>query len=368
MASVPGLLWTVYGLATCTYGLEVGRVELDNKYRYLNLNHAPDETGTLLCPYKLDYEEDLLGLLWRRDNKIIVEYRSGWKSPFIDEHLKEYILAEKGNTSLKILRVRKHLAGIYTCSIFGSNANVTSKPYELVVLDIPEGGVYFRSRDDTDPCNVVLNWSTPAIYPDPTVNCGVWSNETENFTDTVTTWKRTEYYNGSVSYSFVNQSFMKAKMPKNAVLRCILGVTKKDGTYISLWRERSNLPYSTDVDRGCPVLESGNGSGIVYVNHSLDKCFNEIVPVDANSRPKVYIGCLQGYEAPEELPDSLFIFSCEEDRKWKPIRGNLTELRNFYCVPEPPTKSPASEGGGGAGQHRPLPLLLAFVVLLSSTS
>ncbi|RXG61902.1 hypothetical protein Avbf_02774 [Armadillidium vulgare] len=80
-----------------------------------------------------------------------------------------------------------NLAGNYTCEVVSAKETVKSKPFPLVVLDIPSddfqtdvnllGDIPKEPHNEKEDlnCTLIWNFKSPAIFPRPNVTCGYYS-------------------------------------------------------------------------------------------------------------------------------------------------------------------------------------------------
>ncbi|XP_076042679.1 uncharacterized protein LOC143026345 [Oratosquilla oratoria] len=242
---------TLTGLSSLAWCLNTPEVYLrrdggKQEETYLPLRVYGDDTSNYVlgCSFDLDDGEKVFSITWHHNrlNDVIFVWKPTMM-PNVYENYYENVNMDRKDGNIEFLNVLVEFEGIYFCQISTNKMSSISPSYELVIADM--GSHHYRQSNIKVPgkqCRELYSFSTPAIYPPPRVDSGVWDGNQ---------WVQKLvpvphlFSNGSMQYAVTEFEFETDQFPENFKYRLEVGIEKKNGEYISLYVQEDSIPPCT---------------------------------------------------------------------------------------------------------------------------
>ncbi|XP_047501636.1 uncharacterized protein LOC125047469 [Penaeus chinensis] len=262
-------------LAGSVAGLEVKPLAIVDDQRYISFGLGPSENNSvLLCAYTLDEGQAVSGVLW----EILKEEGSAgtfeWKpnAPATATGLlKDKVNLERDDSDLELTTLTYALSANYSCTVTADDGGTASAKDEILIIDTTSNHIYETSFSSEATCSINISISYFPVFPEPTVIAGLYSESLGEYIKEVDAWDAARHPNGSVAYSFSNYvAEVDPSAPDDATFRCELGVSKANGTVISL----SMITNYFQFRHSCKVLPVGENQTVSY-NTDDRTCYGE---------------------------------------------------------------------------------------------
>nr|XP_053634688.1 uncharacterized protein LOC128690156 [Cherax quadricarinatus] len=271
-------------MLSVTAGLSVGPIQLASNNSYISYKNGNSGNNSILvCPYTLLTNERVQSVSWIMwdDNNILGTYTWSPTSPeTVGGVLMGVVNMSRSDANLQLTQLTYNLTGDYSCTVtLTTGQNASSQQWEVLIIDKTDDSISTIESYNQSQCSFNTSVNFFAVFPEPTVQAGLYSEGIEGYVSKVskTQWVRTVYQNKSVSYSYSGVVFkIDQNVPYDAVFLVSVGVTKSDGTYISLASVESINP-SWDNIPGCTPLYDVPNQEEVYETGKL-ACRNEYIP------------------------------------------------------------------------------------------
>lgn len=312
-------------------GILVGPVKLANEDQYITYQFGPSKWNTTLdCPVHLQGAEELWKVSWEfastfNEGKGSYVWENG-RGGTAKGRLDGAVLVNRNDGSLELIQLQYDLAGFYSCSATTvDETTAETAKWELLVVDTT-ANIHEEGLTPLDEyCKFKSFYKVCAIYPEPTVHSGLYSDTYGGFVEEVTAvdWYKQEYDNKSYAYSHNDVVFeVDADTPLDVYFLNSVGITKRDGSYIPLFSSR--VVMHKFEERGCPVLKARAYEKVVY-NSDRKTCRGEIVPSSFGPL-SANVACTEGYKAYND-PKTINLTCKTETWEW-----TTTKRRSLNCM------------------------------------
>ncbi|XP_047476970.1 uncharacterized protein LOC125030753 [Penaeus chinensis] len=277
------------GAATC---LEVEPPSIMDDLRYISYDIRPSENkSTIVCNYTLGDGQAVSAVLW----EILKEEGSAgtfeWKpnAPATATGLlKDKVNLERDDSDLELTTLTYELSANYSCTVTADDGRKASAKDEILIIDTTRRHVYQGTYRNDTKCRVEVDVKYYPVFPQPTVSAGLYSDSLGGFYEKITNWDRVYHANGSVGFSIYYGFQINENTPVDAYFTSSLGVTKSDGTYISLYSMTSNF----HSNRGCKNVSISENQTVSYNTNSWT-CFGE--PFSLFRDVEARVKCAEGF-------------------------------------------------------------------------
>ncbi|KAG7168240.1 hypothetical protein Hamer_G016886 [Homarus americanus] len=153
------------------------------RQQYLNLGLG-DLHYQLECDIEAD-PKDVVNVTWSFENwGVVYVWTHATGSVTVNLPLKEHVETpgegKEVGSDIQFVSPQASMRGVYTCSVYHNredlHLNPVSSQYELQMYAFFEDG--YKIAASVEECTVYWNFSTPRMYPRPTVHCGFWNTST----------------------------------------------------------------------------------------------------------------------------------------------------------------------------------------------
>ncbi|XP_076042680.1 uncharacterized protein LOC143026346 [Oratosquilla oratoria] len=234
--------------------VEIGNESMNFTYYYITLGEldSSEEPYSLDCIFDLDVGEELESIVWYY-NKVDEVGSSifSWKpneEPVVSGFLDGRVNMTQNNGMIKFLERHIEYEGFYSCEVKTNAESTVSDSFQLVMADFGSRTYYSASASPDEQCVQINSMRTPALYPPPQVEYGVWNGE--NWIEKVQLMS-INYANNSRQYTVQDHKFQVDKYPEGSSIRLTVGFVIQ-GKYVSVWRATSSIQPCTkkEIDNG----------------------------------------------------------------------------------------------------------------------
>ncbi|KAG0694452.1 hypothetical protein GWK47_027231 [Chionoecetes opilio] len=318
------------GLATlaAASALTMGPVRLPNNNGYINITLGASPDNSLLeCVYHLEGEEVATRVSWEHWDGGETKGRYDWYASLPNQAsgaLRSVVNMDREDGSLEFLDLNYDLSGEYSCSVtLSSGEEQVAARWEVPVVDsVSHLSLLHRSLSD---CLYTSNYSTLAMYPEPVVRAGLYSEEMGGFYKEVlgSQWLVDTHTNGSVTYSYSGISFeLNAETPVDISFYVMVGVMKRDGNYI---------PISSTLDKHIILHQLGCQEPRVAAYQHIDYHRDTITCRGEHRETEATVTCKKGYHADGDV-EAVMISCNEVTRTWMLEDGQPAKREDLGCV------------------------------------
>lgn len=323
-------LLTSLGTLAVTSALRVGPVRLAHNNRFINYTKGASPDNSLLeCVHHLEEGEQLAKVSWKLWDEDTVVGTFTWHSEDPDAaeatgKLSGMVALERDDGNLELSHLSYDLSGEYSCAVTLTDDKTveTAKWEVLVVESVSHLSILHHSHSG---CTYSTNYSTLAMFPEPTVRAGLYSESLGGFYKEMpqAQWHVKRFDNGSFIYSYDHISFeLDSDTPIDVSFYVTVGVMKDDRNYI---------PISSAMDKhiilhhlGCP---EPRGEAYQHMEFHRDTitCRGEHKEAEAT------VTCKEGFKPDSEVAEVLI--RCDEETfTWVLENGEPAKREHLKCV------------------------------------
>ncbi|XP_069970474.1 uncharacterized protein [Penaeus vannamei] len=318
--------------------LELERPSIIDNLRYISFSLQPSENqSVIVCNYTLDEGQAVSGVLWEILKEEVAAGTFEWKpnaNATATGLLKDKVNLERDDSDLELTALTYDLSANYSCTVTADDGTTASARDEILIVDTTSRHVYHGSYANEAKCTLDVDIKYYPVFPPPTVSAGLFSNSLGGFFEEITNWVRVLHANGSVGYSCDYGFQIDENTPADAYFTSSVGVTKSDGTYISLAGMTSNFYF----ERGCKNVSVSENQTVSYNTKRLT-CFGEPF---SHFGVKARVACAEGFVSSGNVTSVTLV--CESVNatvhRWIPgDEGLLPE--DLLCESYTPEPTPA---------------------------
>ncbi|XP_068211672.1 uncharacterized protein [Palaemon carinicauda] len=362
---IDGLLRLLVVTVGVTSGLQVGPVRLRSK-GYISYQKSASEDNSLIeCPVVLRSSEELKEVSWNftdAEDKVVGKYVwSATSGGNAEGLLEDVVRLDRTDGGLELLELRYDLAGFYSCSATTEEGETgDAAAWEVLIVDVTSNSP-IASLGFKDECEFESSFKMSAIYPQPTLHSGLYSDSLGGFVEEVSSidWHKQMFQNGSYTYAHQNVIFkITEKTPHDVYFLNNVGISKRDSTYISLMSVESI--YTEFKERGCHPVKTDAYQTVDYSNGGAKTCRKELRQ-PSSGQLKATVRCMDGYKAAGDSTYESMELTCNP-KFWEwGVSNEHPSLSHIKCIID---DDDDYHGDGGAFAAVRCPLLLLLCAYL----
>ncbi|XP_042223285.1 uncharacterized protein LOC121867439 [Homarus americanus] len=258
------------------------------RQQYLNLGLG-DLHYQLECDIEAD-PKDVVNVTWSFENwGVVYVWTHATGSVTVNLPLKEHVETpgegKEVGSDIQFVSPQASMRGVYTCSVYHNredlHLNPVSSQYELQMYAFFEDG--YKIAASVEECTVYWNFSTPRMYPRPTVHCGFWNTSTGVLVKEVRGGLVFHQDPNYLWYVYAHNTPIQVEdIPRDTHFHCTTEVAIANYTRQTDLTDTaaSHQVYEKVNDRGCPVLPVLRPHMDVRDDGCLTNCRGECHPFD----------------------------------------------------------------------------------------